>query len=466
MQDVGLPVHPDLHAGRQQRLVVAALGVVDHRLIALLRDEQLHVDTALAGRRDRQQERLVGHEVRAHDDDALAGGEEQAEEQLQVVLEVEARAGGNDLAVEVSGAGFDAEKVDLVGQGLVGLAVPIAEEHGVDARDDGPLDADHEVDPVEPAADVLAQVVRRIGDVLRAHERHVAVDDQELAVVAQVGTLIAAPQGLDGEHEVPVGAHLVEPTERLPVVRLPPVGPVIEQDAHDHTPRGDLFERAEEVVGRGVGLKDVELDVHVPLGPADGIRHRVEALLVVGDEGRAVVARDRHGAQVAVQADERAEPVGRVRPQRAELEGLAGVVDVPVDVGLFAAAGPRQTRISDQQEQEHPDEGDEVDGEQPRHGRGRAAVARHDDDRGDAHDQIDHEQRDDEPARLERGVDHGTSWAGCPPSVVTGPDTRGARAVSGPNRRRRGARAWRVPGPRCARTPCARCDPSGSRRAG
>ena len=37
----GPPVHPDLHARAQEHLVVAALRVVDDRLVALLRDEQL-----------------------------------------------------------------------------------------------------------------------------------------------------------------------------------------------------------------------------------------------------------------------------------------------------------------------------------------------------------------------------------------------------------------------------------------
>ena len=66
--------------------------MVDEGLIALLRDEQLDMDAALARRGDREQQRLVRNEVGADDDDLALGGVEQSGEQLEVVLELEARA--------------------------------------------------------------------------------------------------------------------------------------------------------------------------------------------------------------------------------------------------------------------------------------------------------------------------------------------------------------------------------------
>ena len=300
------------------------------------------------------------------------------------------------------GTGLHVEQVDLVSQDLVGLAVPVREEHGVDGCHDRAFEPGHEVDPVQAALDVLLEVVGGVGDVLRPHERHCAVDHEQLAVVAQVGPLVLALERLHRQHEVPLGAHGVEPLEGLLVEGLAAVGPVVQQHPHGDAARRDLLECAEEVVRRFVRLQDVELDVHVAIGLADGVGHRVETLLVVRDQVRRIVSGERHRAEVAVERHHRGEPVGGVRAQRAEVEVLARVVDVGVDLLLHAAAFARKARIADQQEEEDPDEGDEVDRQQPGHGRRRAAVARHDDDRGDADRDVGDEDEDQPPRRVER----------------------------------------------------------------
>ena len=50
--------------------------------------------------------------------------------------------------------------------------------------------------------------------------------------------------------------------------------------------------------------------MHVAVGRADGVGHRVETLLVVRDEVRRVVAGQRHRAEVAVERHHRGEPSG------------------------------------------------------------------------------------------------------------------------------------------------------------
>jgi hypothetical protein len=158
-------------------------------------------------------------------------------------------------------------------------------------------------------------------------------------------------------------------------------------------------------------LEDVELDVNVPCRRANGIRHRVEALLVLRDEMSGVVAGERHRAEVAVERHDGREPLGCVRTQRAEVEMLARVVDVAVDPLLLASPFSRQAGVADEQEQEHPDERDEVDREQPRHRGGRPAVARNDDDGRDADGEVEHEDDDQPPRRVERDADHRVSFA-------------------------------------------------------
>ena len=100
VQHCGFLVEPDAHASAQQLLVVAALGVIDHELVADFRGEELHVQPALRGSRDRVEHRPVGHEVRARDDDLFGGGVEQRVEQPQVVLALESWSARHDLGVD------------------------------------------------------------------------------------------------------------------------------------------------------------------------------------------------------------------------------------------------------------------------------------------------------------------------------------------------------------------------------
>ncbi len=216
-------------------------------------------------------------------------------------------------------------------------------------------------------------------------------------MVAQIGALHLALERLHREHQVPVRPHRVESRDGLLVAGLSAVRPVIEQHADLDPSRADLFEGAEEVVGRVVRLQDVELDVHVLLRGADGLGHLIERLLVVGDEVGAVVAGEREGAELLVHLHDRAEPRRGVRTQGAEVQVLAGLRDVLVDLILLASTRPREAGVADHEEQEDADERDEEDGEQPRHRGGGAAVAGDDDDRRDADDDVEHQQEGGDP---------------------------------------------------------------------
>ena len=155
----GRLVEPDLHAGAQERLVVRALRVVDEGLVADLRDEELDVHAALGRAADRAEHGLVGHEVRAGEDDALLGRVHEGEEELQVVLVVVPGTARHHLAVEVLRRRLLPERHDLAHRRLAGLEVPVRGEDRLEARDDRPLDAGDELLPLQAAADVAALVV-------------------------------------------------------------------------------------------------------------------------------------------------------------------------------------------------------------------------------------------------------------------------------------------------------------------
>ena len=160
VQDVRPRVQPDLHARPQERAVVRALGVPHRPLIADLRDEQLHLEAAQPSRGDRVHHRLVGHEVRARDDHPLLRRVHQREEQAQVVLAVEGRTARHDLAVQRIGRGVEGDDrradVLVVGEELVGLGVPVREEHRVQRRHGRTGDARHELLPLQPALEVAS----------------------------------------------------------------------------------------------------------------------------------------------------------------------------------------------------------------------------------------------------------------------------------------------------------------------
>lgn len=183
---------------------------------------------------------------------------------------------------------------------------------------------------------VLLLLVRRLDDVERTCEGDLAVDDEQLAVVAQIGPLELPLVGLQRQHEVPLDAGRVQEPLRAAEAGVLQVAEVVEQHAHLHAAGTRIRERLEERPRRVVERQDVELDVDDALRRTDLLRHRVEGLLVVGPHARAVAADERHRAERAVELDERLEPG---RPRRVllhEVDALGGLEDVLVDLALLA----------------------------------------------------------------------------------------------------------------------------------
>ena len=205
VQHEGLGELEDPHASLQQCLVVGGLRVVDHELVRLRGHQQLHLNVAVARGGDRLQEGLVRDEVGRAKDELFLGVVYHRIEHAQVGFRGVTGAGGDQL--EVVGVGRHGVVIGLhiQGQLLFGFQVPIHREHRGQGRHHRAGHLDHVVDPC-----AVLGLVFTLDHVHRAQEARVAVNDHDLAVVAQIRAAEAAFVQLQRKHEPPVDVNLGE----------------------------------------------------------------------------------------------------------------------------------------------------------------------------------------------------------------------------------------------------------------
>ena len=368
--------------------------MVHHELVPALRGVQPHPDTALGRGGDRQHQRLVGHEIGADQIQLTLGQIDQADEHPQVRFGAEARARGHQLhrghrAVLVRGGGL----VVAVADELLGLLEPVEREHLGELGDDRPGHLDVEIQPVQVPAAILRLQIGRVDHVHRPHERHLVVDDQQLAVIAQIGPAPLAAQRVQRHHRVPLDAGGGQPGLQLLVLRVALAAELVEQHPDRHPTGGRIGECGAEAVGHRIPGHDVELRVHGVLGGLDGRGHLVEG--DVGGQHPAAVAGDhRERGELPVAAGDRGHPrrcgeTGRVVRVRFEPAG-----ERPGGVRLDLAPFPAQIGTADQQVQRQPDDRYQQDDQQPGRGRGGGAVLRHGADRDDLDPVVDDHHHD------------------------------------------------------------------------
>ena len=238
---------------------------------------------------------------------------------------------------------------------------------------------------------VLLRVVGAVDEILRPDESDGAVDDQQLAVIAQVGALVLALQRLHGQHPGPLHAHPVELGQHVLGAGKLARRDVVGQQAHCDATLDRVLHGLEETARGVVEGGDVELDVHEPGGLLDLARHRVELLPVVRDKHGGVAGDRRQVREGTVLLDDALEPA---RPPRVG-DGHVGRVlrEQSVDELLLVATTLRQMVEADKEEQDGPQVRDQHDRQQPGHRGRRLAVARHHHQEHDADHQVD-EQRD------------------------------------------------------------------------
>ena len=154
---------------------------------------------------------------------------------------------------------------------------------------------------LQAALDVLRRVVVRVDEVLRTHERDAAVDDDDLAVVAQVGALVLALERHDRQHPRPLHADAVELGERLLRVRRPSLDETWSASSRTVTPRAtarSIAAKNPRVVSSHATMKNSTCTNVVRRVDLGG--HRVDRGLVVADQRRAVAADRGQGGEVLV----------------------------------------------------------------------------------------------------------------------------------------------------------------------
>ena len=314
--------------------------MVDDEVVRLQPHEELDLDAAIGRRRHRGQKRLVGNEVGARDGHPLGGVLDEGQDHPQVRLSGISGARGHQLHGIDNGVGparlrgrsadgsrFPEHLRDRHGptglrqnavevEHLAGLEVPVHLEDRLGLDDDVPGDLHAQVRPSASGPNIGAQPVARVDDVVGADEGPLAVDDEELAVVAQVGAAEAPLVRQQRHHESPLNARGGEATAQPPPAGVLARPQMIHQQAHGHAAGDGPLQRGVEDVGDRIPGLDVELDVDVTGGGVDGAGH-----LGVG------------GRRVAVQGDDVAGHARQARQSAVHPQNRVQVRRVPAVLG-------------------------------------------------------------------------------------------------------------------------------------
>ena len=268
---------------------------------------------------------------------------------------------------------------------------------------------------------LLGLVVARLDEVLRAHEADAAVDDQQLAVVAQVGALELALERADREHRVPVDARGVEALLELGVLRDAARAHVVEQQPHLHASSDGGHQRLEERRRHVVPGGDVELHLDGLRGGLHLGRHRDDRVAVAGDQVDVVARLEGQRAEVEVEGRHR----GQVRRPGHGLgrQQVGGRPDGLVGLALPPEPTPAEVGPAQEQEDHEARERDDQDQDQPGHRGRRLAVVGQHPDRQELDDVVGDDQHhaDDGEEVVHYGV---RAWAqvvgmSAPPSCDT-----------------------------------------------
>ncbi len=233
--------------------------------------------------------------------DALPGGVEEGDEEFRAVLALVAGAAGQDLRGGFA-AGRDLREKAVHVESAAGFDEVIGEEDGLNLGDDGTGDAGNQF-LVRISGDEI-----RGDDVLRAGVADEAIDDGELAVVAQIEARGVVAEETDLEHGDDLHARVSKAGSEP---RQAGVG------AHGvgHHPGMDAaFRRADQrpghLFGRGVGREDIGEEMNVMPGGVDVAHQSVDRSLVVREKLDGIPLKDIEIAELGGQSRQVGEVVG------------------------------------------------------------------------------------------------------------------------------------------------------------
>ena len=225
------------------------------------------------------EDRGVGNEIGRSDADVPGGGREPAEDDLGHVLEVLVGAVGDAARSDVILGAFDLREPKIAAEGLASGKVPVDGEDLHQVGDDGTHEL--EVGALDRKSRLQFEAMA-LADIRPAGETGFAVDDEDLAVVAEVGVIEQAQAscGEEGAHIEAFGAETVHHA-RLAVSRAHEVN----EDAHfDASVPGGL-QALQELLTRLVAVENVAEEGDGHFSPVDGIEHGRISLVAVAQEG-------------------------------------------------------------------------------------------------------------------------------------------------------------------------------------
>jgi len=154
---------------------------------------------------------------------------------------------------------------------LAGFGVPVHSEDRLQGDHDGAGELHHVINPVAVGGLVLA-----LDQVERADESALAVDDNQLAVVAQVRTAKTRLVNLQWQHQAPVHVDFTESLAECAVALVFEAADLVEEELHLHAALTRAGECLEERIGGLVPAGDIDFDVDVALRFVDGIGHGLD----------------------------------------------------------------------------------------------------------------------------------------------------------------------------------------------
>ncbi|KFB70353.1 MAG: hypothetical protein AW09_004528 [Candidatus Accumulibacter phosphatis] len=183
----------DDDADCQQVVVISVAGVTHEQGIDLLRNDQDDADAANRRRAKGDEQRLAGNKVGRSQDDLAPGCVDCREQQRLDVAGRSLRPGRKDLHLAIAG---ERQRRCLRRREIAaGLQEGQRQRHRFECPGGRALDPDHGIDPFADAGVLLEK--SWIGDVHAASVGEAAVDDGNLAVIAQVETDEQHTQGID-----------------------------------------------------------------------------------------------------------------------------------------------------------------------------------------------------------------------------------------------------------------------------
>ncbi len=340
------PVEQDAPARVVDLAEVAGAGQVGHQLVRVGRDDQPDVDPAAGGQVQGPHERLVGDEVGGHDPDPPPRREGRRDDRLVERVARHVGAAGDDL--DRGAVGPLAGGGRRVGRRLLaGGELPVGPEQVAEVVRGR---ARHDHRQVAPPRRQGRRAHVFLGQVHAAGQRVAVVDDDDLAVVAQVGA--AAERPVDHRHEPGDPPPGVE-QGREPPPPDPPRADAVEQQAHldplGRAPRQALDDRLAD----HVAAEDVGGDVDRPLGLVDEAEQLPVRLLAVAAQLHAVARRRLRGRRTTAGRARRAlRLVAGPSPSRGIHELLAA--RHPADLPAAEHQVQRHAHVGQQEDRQHP----------------------------------------------------------------------------------------------------------------